>query len=376
MPKRILIVDDDVEALRLVGLVLERKGYEIQAAATGGQALEKATQEPPDLVILDVMMPDMDGYKIAQRLRDNPETSNAPILFFTAKGSITDKIAGFQAGGDDYLTKPIHPAELVSRVEVLLQRSRYPGDKPQRGKIVAFLPVKGGVGNSMLALNAALELSKQEQDKKTVLIEFANGGGTVALQMGNSSAQGIQRLIRNRTLNTNLLDGQMLGHPTGLRILPASKEPSGSAPLLTEGFAQSLLGLLMADYDYVLFDLQPTLEKPSKMVLRRAQHVILSIEPTSIGLTLAKEMLTGLETLNIGKYKVSPLIIYRAPAATALNRQQVNEALHQEMIASLPPIPDLAHESWASGRPVVTSHTTNIYAQQIRMVVENIQEYI
>ncbi|HRF97299.1 MAG TPA: response regulator, partial [Aggregatilineales bacterium] len=106
MPEKILIVDDDVDSLKLIGLMLQRNGYEVIAAHAGNQAITKAVNELPDLIILDVMMPDMNGYDVCRRLRGNPLTQDIPIIMFTAKTLIDDKVAGFEAGADDYLTKP------------------------------------------------------------------------------------------------------------------------------------------------------------------------------------------------------------------------------------------------------------------------------
>src|SRR5215207_5695946 len=123
MAEKILVVDDDLDSLKLIGLMLQRNGYEVIAANAGNQALARATSDHPDLIILDVMMPDMNGYEVSRRLRKNPNTQNIPIIMFTAKTLIDDKVAGFEAGADDYLTKPTHPAELASRVKAILART-------------------------------------------------------------------------------------------------------------------------------------------------------------------------------------------------------------------------------------------------------------
>jgi DNA-binding response OmpR family regulator len=100
--------------------MLQRQGYEISAAENGELGLGKAFEERPDLILLDVMMPDLDGYEVARRLRKNPATSNTPILMFTAKTQLDDKVTGFEVGADDYLTKPTHPTELQAHVKALL----------------------------------------------------------------------------------------------------------------------------------------------------------------------------------------------------------------------------------------------------------------
>ena len=147
MSEKILIVDDDLESLKLISLMLQRRGYEVTAAQSGEQALSKIENENPNLIILDVMMPDMDGFEVCRHLRANPQTSILPVIMFTAKTLVGDKVAGFQAGADDYLTKPIHPAELVSHVESLLQRSRSALAERRlltKARIIGVMGAKGG----------------------------------------------------------------------------------------------------------------------------------------------------------------------------------------------------------------------------------------
>ena len=114
MVDKILVVDDELETLRLIGVMLQRQGYEIIASASGVEAFSLAKKENPDLIILDIMMPDKDGFEVARELKAMPETNNIPLLMFTAKSQVEDKVTGYEVGADDYLTKPVHPAELVA----------------------------------------------------------------------------------------------------------------------------------------------------------------------------------------------------------------------------------------------------------------------
>jgi pilus assembly protein CpaE len=119
---RILIVDDDHDTLKLIGLVLERRGYQVSVADNGRLALELAAGGPPDLILLDIMMPEMDGLEVTRRLRLAPATQRTPIILFSAKSREADRLAGFKAGADDYLSKPTQPSELIIRIEALLRR--------------------------------------------------------------------------------------------------------------------------------------------------------------------------------------------------------------------------------------------------------------
>lgn len=117
MPKKILAVDDEKHIVRLVQVNLERAGYEVVTAHDGKEALQQVANENPDLVVLDVMMPYMDGFEVLQNLRRNPSTRDIPVIMLTAKAQDADVFKGWQSGVDCYLTKPFNPMELLSFVK-------------------------------------------------------------------------------------------------------------------------------------------------------------------------------------------------------------------------------------------------------------------
>src|SRR5580704_8657433 len=117
MAKKILVVDDERHIVRLVQVNLERAGYTVVTAFDGKEALEKVESEKPDLVVLDVMMPYMDGFEVLKNLRKNPETRELPVIMLTAKAQDADVFRGWQSGVDCYLTKPFNPMELISFVK-------------------------------------------------------------------------------------------------------------------------------------------------------------------------------------------------------------------------------------------------------------------
>jgi two-component system alkaline phosphatase synthesis response regulator PhoP len=121
--KKILLVDDEPDILEFLGYNLRKEGYTVFTAGNGKEGLEIAQKELPDLIILDVMMPEMDGIEACREIRAIPNLQNVIITFLTARGEDYSQIAGFEAGADDYITKPIKPRVLVSRVKALLRRS-------------------------------------------------------------------------------------------------------------------------------------------------------------------------------------------------------------------------------------------------------------
>jgi len=127
---KILLVDDEVDILEFISYNLEKEGYKVYTAQNGAEAIKVAEKTLPDLIILDVMMPEMDGIAACEEIRRIPSLQHTMIAFLTARGEDYSQIAGFEAGADDYITKPIRPKVLVSRVKALLKRTSAIGVTP------------------------------------------------------------------------------------------------------------------------------------------------------------------------------------------------------------------------------------------------------
>ena len=231
MPEKILVVDDDLETLRLVGLMLQRQGFVIVAANNGAQALSQARAELPDLIILDIMMPDMDGYAVARQLRKEPETAYIPILMFTAKGMVEDKVAGYEAGADEYLTKPIYPVELVTRLRTLLARGKAHPPAPipstsSQGYVIGVVSPKGGVGVSSLVLNLAISYHNKTKGE-VIAAEMRPGHGTWGMELGLANPTGLNDLLGMRTadITSQLVEKNLVQTTFGVRCLVASPRP-------------------------------------------------------------------------------------------------------------------------------------------------------
>lgn len=165
---RVLIVDDDPWIIRMVSMVLAHRGHTFEKSSNGEEALQKALSFRPDLIITDVMMPQMDGWAFVRTLRHNPQFALTPVIFLTALDSEEDRIQGFRLGADDYLTKPFHFEELELRVEKVLRRGQE--TKQQASQF-------SGQHTPQLALNGNLEhlgvsaiLTIMELEKKTGLL--------------------------------------------------------------------------------------------------------------------------------------------------------------------------------------------------------------
>jgi len=152
---RILVVDDDPEIVSFLKRGLTFEGYSVETAGDGAEALAKIREREPDLVILDVMMPGMDGIEVARRLR---QASAIPILMLTAKGTVADRVAGLDSGADDYLVKPFAFDELLARMRSLLRRTQ-----PAEGEVLRFMDLSlNTVTREVLRGSDAIDLTAQE----------------------------------------------------------------------------------------------------------------------------------------------------------------------------------------------------------------------
>ena len=132
MPKKILVIEDEKDIQELLQLYLKRDGYEVHIARDGETGLRKASQERYDLILLDLMLPQVDGLEICRSLRSRPQTADIPIIMITAKVEESDRIVGLEMGADDYITKPFSPREVLARVKAIFRRLEKPKAKEVR----------------------------------------------------------------------------------------------------------------------------------------------------------------------------------------------------------------------------------------------------
>lgn len=369
MAERILVVDDDPNALRLIGYALQRQGYNIIAAQSGQEAIVRAQSEKPDLIILDVMMPTMDGYQVLRQLRTNPSTARVPVILFTAKSQVDDKLAGFKAGADDYLIKPVTPAELIARVKALLLRTSYAGSGAPQAQVVGFLGVKGGVGTTSVAINVAVAISQKE--KHVVLIECQPFIGTVARQLDLRSHSSLALLgqMEAQAIDRARVEACVTLHHTGVRVIPAPSKPEADAQPITPAHAQALIEHLDGLGEVVILDLGSQLIPTVRQLLKRCDYVIYVTEVDEIALYLTKTFLYEGEKLGVRSDASSGVVVVnRVRMAAALTQSDVEKMLGQKLLAFIPPAPELFRQGTRKGYPAILIQPTGLHADILRQL--------
>ncbi|GAB4510221.1 MAG: response regulator [Anaerolineae bacterium] len=369
MPEKILIVDDDLDGLKLISLMLQRHGYEVITANAGNQAILRATNERPDLIILDVMMPDINGYEVCRRLRASSVTQSIPIIMFTAKNMIDDKVAGFEAGADDYLTKPTHPAELASRVKAILQRSAKQRNKPvDRGLTIGVVGVKGGIGTTTVTLNLGAAFRKMEENP--IVADIRLGNGSLALLLGITRTNSMLSVL-NRTpqeVTSAVLERELITHATGLRLLLSSYSAKEALLNYSLETMLAMVGGLRTLGKPVILDLGSGYTRTLQRLQNELDRIIVLLEPTNLALVMAREMLQefGGET----RSKVHIVVINRQQNSLQPAWHQVEKALGHEIRAIISPAPDLAYQAAEAGIPMVYYQSNAIVSSQFHKLAE------
>ena len=374
MTQRILVVDDDPNALRLISYALHREGFEVAAANSGAEALRLIGEQPVELVVLDIMMPQMDGYEVCRRLRENPATARLPVIMLTAKSQVEDKVRGFKAGADDYVTKPVLPAELVARVRALLVRSSYltaPAVE-SHSKTIAFLGAKGGVGTTTLAVNVAVALA--DRNKSVILVDMNFAASAVAMQLGLNLHESLKTLLQEtdeapfaRSVATNLLL-----HSSGIKVFPAPSRVDAARLSVHPARAQAILTELRAQAEYVVIDAGSCLNEISLTGIGQADRIVVVTESDFLALELVRQTLDVIGSHEKGSAAIDIVMVNRTRSATVLSRSEAEEHLKTRLANFIIPAPEVCFQANRNRIPIMISQPGNLTVEQMRELAEHL----
>ena len=374
MPEKILVVDDELDTLRLVGMMLESKGYEIIVASNGQKALTLAKNELPDLILLDILMPGMDGYEVTRRLRQDEATSRIPIIMFTAKHGMDSRVLGLETGADAYLTKPISTRELLAHVKAILGRAskgRERAFSDELGHTLAVVSTRGGVGATTVALNLGVALQKCTQ-KSVIVAEFRPGQGSLSLELGYGQPQGLNHLLQMSPaeVSRRSVESELVNHPAGIRLLLSSPQPMDARYAWSASNFEAITHFLTQMAEYVVIDLGPGLNPTSERVLVNCREVLVLIEPLPQSVLQARALLEDLFGIGIGSDQVHIVLVNRARSNMQLTPSQIQEQLGFEIPVAFTPEPELAYQASSNNAPMILMQPHGPAAQQFFKLAE------
>jgi pilus assembly protein CpaE len=370
MPKA-LAIDDDPIILKIVASTLTRLGYSVATASDGLKGLSAVKAERPDVVITDVMMPGINGYEVTRRLRRDPEFAHIPVLVLTSQAELEEKLMAFEAGADDYLNKPVEPAELAARLNVLLRHAETAKLAQSLGvtladpaRVIAVHSLRGGVGCSSLAANLAVGLARL-WEVPTLLADFVFTAGQIALMLNLPLKRTWADLER---VDTGELDYELLRtiigqHASGVEMIatPTSLiEAEGISPALLN----AALEILRARYAYIVADLQHDFGEVALMVLETADLIVVPIAPELSSVRAAAAALEVYGKLGYEKDKIR-LVLNWTFERNGLARKSIENALHMTVALSIPFAPDRFVGAINQGRPFLSEDKSDPVATSL-----------
>ena len=361
----ILFIDDDVDIRPLMTVILTRLGYTPTMATRGEEGLKLALNGQFDLVILDLMMPDMDGFEVTRRLRAHPRTKDLPILIFTARTQPADQEGAMQAGADGFLAKPIDPKELGDKIAELLATGASGASRPSPApseaataataaplptlncRVIVSLGLRGGVGATTLAVNLAGGLT--QAGRRVCLLDLSPSGGLAALQLGlRPKASWADLPAKPDLTNTG---AALVRHISGLFIVAAPPEPVRRS--LARDTLQLMLGVLDGVFADVVIRAAPVLDDATSLALNVAQLVLLVLSPEVGAVQTAIGTLSALAGLLVPDNRIR-IVLNQVTPEPGLSQGRVEKALGRP-VDLMVPYDRTQMAAFAQGSPLIFS---------------------
>lgn len=375
---KVLVVDDDPNIQRVLLSTLRGEGYEVLQATDGATGVAMAASELPDLILMDVAMPRLDGYAATQQIRSSDEYGHVPILMLIAETDAEQRIRGLRAGADDYIAKPFHPRELTARITALLakretaaRRGGGRGDSSgSAGRLCVFYGAKGGVGTTTIAINTAIALVADQ--KRRIALVDANlqfGDLRVFLDIGLEQ-KSIVDAISEPDLDADLLRNIMVAHGSGIDLLLAPPTPE-AGDIVAERQRQdpaaltAMLNILRRGWDYTILDTAKTIDDFNLQLMDEADLIFVVLTADLSCLKNVRLVLETMENLGYEHGKVQ-LVLNRSNAYTGINVRNIEAALQRRIDHQIINEYRAAISALNSGEPVMSNRSDQPLARSIR----------
>ena len=377
MSEKVLIIDDDPETVRLISLVLNRQGFQTLSSYNGQDGINQARREQPDLVLLDVMMPDMDGYQVTKILRNDPDTSNIPILMFSAKSQVDDRVSGYESGIDDYITKPIHPAELIARVKSLISRTKIAAPPPQeKGYMIGIISPVGGLGCSTLAINLAIKYY-QNSRQNVIAAEMRPGHGSWGTEL-RLKKFGLSNLLslNPSAITPSAIQKELMKTNFGVKVLVASNTINDYQLINAQDQIEKITHQLPSLAPLTILDLGNSPLPNLVNILEECNEIMLVTSPYPSIINFTKDYLNELNELGLTKSQILNIVmINRVRADLQLTITKCEEMLGQIIYQVISPVPELSHQAAMNYKPLlIQSPADSLIVQQYHKLAENVIE--
>lgn len=338
---RVLLIDDEQFYLKLIQKKLKESDYELEYAKSGTEGLSKIPSFDPGLLIVDLKMPEMDGFEVLDRLRRDSKFRNIPVIVITAKNELSEKLKAFELGADDYLVKPFQPDELVARMGILTRRgkgtqaSEDGSKKTADASIIAVHSLRGGLGCSSITVNLGLAFQKL-WNKQTLLVDGVLTAGQIALMLNAKPHATWENLvgIREDSLDDMVVDEMLCEHESDIRYIASPR-----FPIAADTFTNEILALFMEKVkernDFIVVDAAHDFSDMAINMLNMSSTILLVMAPEMASLRSTMSALEIYDRLGVSVEKVK-IVLNNNSSNPAIKQAQLEKVLKREIDFVLP----------------------------------------
>src|SRR3990172_894856 len=354
---RVLLIDDEPFYYKLLNRPMKDAGHEFDYSKTGKDGLAKISATKPEVIIVDLRLPDISGHDILERLRRDSEYSNIPVIVITAKNELGDKLKAFELGADDYLIKPFQPEELVARMRILARRGRAMKIVSQMEKsdeklttIIAIHSLRGGVGTTSISVNLALAI-KQIWAKETLLVDAVFSAGQVAMMLNTKPRFSWEDFaeVELKNIDEELIGNIVTKHPTGLSFVAAPRSPI-AIDSFSDDFWKTVLSKLAKQYEFIVIDTAHDFTDITIQMLNFANNLVLVVAPGRSSLRAAISALDIYDKLGFPPEKIK-LLLNSNSSIVGIRQAQIEKVLGHPVDFVIPYEPEEVIRAVNFGEP-------------------------
>jgi pilus assembly protein CpaE len=358
---RVLLIDDEQFYFKLIQKKAKESDYELEYAKTSSEGLAKISSFDPDLLIVDLMLPDMDGFQILERLKRDPKFGSIPVIVITAKDELDKKLKAFELGADDYLVKPFQPEELVARMGILARRRRAAqahsksADKAKNASLQVVHTLRGGLGCSSIVVNLGLAFQKL-WGRSVLLVDGVLTAGQIALMLDAKPTATWENLvgITEETMDEVVVSEMMCEHKSGIRYIASPRYP-----IAADTFSTDILKLfvdnLKTQNDFIVADVSHDFSDMTINMLSMSDSILLVLAPEIASLRSTVGALEIYDRLGISVDKVK-IILNNNSSNPAIKQAQLEKVLKRPIDFVLPYEAGEVNKALNFGQPFILTN--------------------
>jgi len=357
---RILLIDDEQFYFKLIRKSLKEAEYQLEYANSGADGLAKLPSFQPEILIIDLKLPEMDGFEILTRVRRDPKFSQLPVIVITSKDELSEKLKAFELGADDYLVKPFQPEELVARMGILARRGKamqrgQQTEKTNNATVVTVHSLRGGLGCSSIVVNLGLAFYKL-WGKPTLLVDGILTAGQVALMLDAKPPATWENLvgIDHDNLDDIVIGEMMCSHKSGIRYIASPRYPI-AADTFTHEMLKLFMDKLKTHNEFTVVDTSHDFSDMTIQMLSVADTIVLVMAPEMASLRTTMSALEIYDRLGIRLEKVK-IVLNNNSSNSAIKQAQLEKVLKRPVDFVLPFEAGEVNRALNFGQPFILSN--------------------